>query len=123
MFHDGLKAMFERKHQKLVPTHVFIRRMVGYFVFVIVLIGAALLIGVLGYHFFDSLSWVDALLEASMILGGMGEINPLTNSAAKVFASMYALFSGLLFIAIMGILFTPILHRLMHSFHMEDKDF
>ncbi|MFH1201526.1 MAG: hypothetical protein V1674_01390, partial [Candidatus Omnitrophota bacterium] len=67
-------------------------------------------------------SWVDSLLNASMILGGMGQVNLLTNTGAKVFASLYALFSGLVFIAIMGIVFSPIVHRMLHKFHIDDED-
>jgi hypothetical protein len=79
----------------------------------------ALFIGIAGYHWIDKLSWVDSLLEASMILGGMGPINPLHNDAAKIFASAYALFSGLILIGVMGIILTPITHRLLHKFHVE----
>ena len=111
--------MFERRHQKLVPVHVFIRRMLAYVVFIIAVISIALLIGMIGYHSFAGLSWIDSLLNASMILGGMGEIDPLTTPAAKIFASVYALFSGLIFVASMGIFFTPIMHRMLHSFHMD----
>ena len=82
-----------------------------------------LFMGMAGYHWLAGLHWVDALLNASMILGGMGPVNLLTNTAAKVFASAYALFSGLVFIAIMGILFAPMVHRLLHTFHMEDDEF
>ena len=114
--------MFEQKHQKLVPVAVFVRRMLVYVLAVALLILGVLFIGMAGYHYFAGLAWVDALLNASMILGGMGEIDPLTNTAAKIFASFYALFSGLIFIVIMGILFAPIMHRILHSFHMEEKD-
>ena len=68
------------------------------------------------------LSWIDSLLNASMILGGMGPVDPMTNTGAKIFASAYALFSGLMFIAVMGVVFSPILHRMLHKFHMDDKD-
>jgi len=114
--------MFEHKHQKLVPITVFMRRMAAHVVLVILLVLGALSIGVIGYHFLAGLTWVDSFLNASMILGGMGEIDPLINTAAKVFASIYALFSGLVFIAIMGIFLAPIMHRVLHSFHMEDKN-
>lgn len=114
--------MLEQKHQKLIPFEVFIHRMLNYVLVVILLILIVLSIGVIGYHSLAGLSWVDSLLNASMILGGMGEIDPLTTNAAKIFASIYALFSGLFVIAIMGILFAPIMHRVLHSFHMEDKD-
>ena len=72
-----------------------------------------------GYHWLDDLNWVDSLLEASMILGGMGPVNPIKTTSAKLFASAYALFSGLVFIGIMGIVLTPIAHRLLHKFHVE----
>ncbi|OGX26940.1 MAG: hypothetical protein A2787_05090 [Omnitrophica WOR_2 bacterium RIFCSPHIGHO2_01_FULL_48_9] len=114
--------MFEQKHQELVPVVVFVRRMITYVLLVIFVILGSLSIGVVGYHYLAGLPWVDSFLNASMILGGMGEIDPLTNTSAKIFASVYALFSGLVFIAIMGILFAPIMHRVLHSFHMEDKD-
>ena len=83
------------------------------------LVVPALCIGIAGYHWIDNLSWVDSLLEASMILGGMGPVNPLRNDAAKIFASGYALFSGLMLIGVMGIILTPITHRLLHKFHVE----
>ena len=86
----------------------------------LVLIVGVLCLGMAGYHWLAGLNWVDALLNASMILGGMGPVDPLRNPGAKVFASVYALFSGLVFIAIMGILFAPMMHRLLHTFHMED---
>ena len=115
--------MFEQKHHKLAPVSVFMRRMAVYLGIVMLLIVGVLCIGMAGYHWLAGLNWVDALLNASMILGGMGPVDPLTNTGAKLFASAYALFSGLVFIAIMGILSTPMIHRLLHSFHMEDKGF
>jgi len=79
----------------------------------------ALLIGVSGYHWIAGLGWVDSILEASMILGGMGPVNPLTKTSAKLFASAYALFSGVVFIGLVGILLTPVVHRILHKFHVE----
>ncbi len=81
----------------------------------------ALGIGVIGYHVFVGLPWIDALLDASMILGGMGPVNPITTTSGKLFASFYALFSGLFFIAAAGVLLAPFLHRLLHRFHLEQK--
>ena len=114
--------MFERKHQKLIPVPVFLRRMTVYAALAVLLVLGALLIGVIGYHFLAGMTWVDSLLNASMILGGMGEIDPLSNTPAKIFASLYALFSGLVFIVIMGIFLAPIMHRVLHSFHIEDRN-
>ncbi len=115
--------MHEKKSQKVAPVSVFIKRMTVYIGIVILLLNCALFIGVAGYHWFAGLSWIDSLLNASMILGGMGPVDLLTNSAAKIFASAFALFSGIFFIAMMGILFVPIIHRVLHKFHAEDKDF
>lgn len=112
--------MFERKHEKVVPLSVFVRRMLGAVGLACGLVLPALLIGVAGYHWIDKLEWIDSLVEASMILGGMGPINPLRNDAAKIFAAGYALFSGLVFIGVMGIVLTPLAHRVLHKFHVEE---
>lgn len=79
----------------------------------------ALAIGVLGYHFIAGLDWVDAFLNASMILGGMGPVNPLTTDAAKIFAAFYALFSGLAFVGFTAVMLAPFVHRLLHKFHWD----
>jgi hypothetical protein len=86
------------------------------------LILVALSLGVAGYHWIAGLDWVDSLLEASMILAGMGPVSQLTASRSKIFASGYALFSGLIFIGIVGIALSPILHRAFHKFHIDEKD-
>jgi hypothetical protein len=114
--------MFERKHERLAPVSVFVRRMVASIAVAGLLIAAALFIGVAGYHLIAGLDWVDSLLEASMILGGMGPVSPLATTASKVFASGYALFSGLMFIALMGIVLGPIVHRFLHKFHIDEQD-
>ena len=111
--------MFERKHEKLAAPSVFARRMFKAFGLSMGLVAPALAIGILGYHWIDELSWVDALLEASMILGGMGPVNPLKNEHAKIFAALYALFSGLILIGVMGIVLAPLVHRVLHKFHVE----
>jgi len=77
--------------------------------------------GVLGYHLLARLSWLDSLLNASMILGGMGPVDELHQPAAKLFASFYALFSGLAFIAVASVLVAPFAHRVLHSLHVKDK--
>lgn len=114
--------MFERRHENLAPPAVFARRMAVSVVLAGTLAGTVLLLGILGYHFIAGFGWVDSLLEASMILGGMGPVSRLPNQAAKVFASFYALFSGLVFIALMGIILAPVAHRMLHKFHLEGKD-
>jgi hypothetical protein len=114
-----LLPKLEKSHQKLAPFSVFIQRLAGALVVACCIIACVLFIGVSGYHWLAGLDWIDSLLEASMILGGMGPINPIKTTAAKLFASGYALFSGLVFIGIMGIVLTPVVHRLLHKFHVE----
>jgi hypothetical protein len=80
----------------------------------------SLFAGILGYHYIARQSWIDSLLNASMILGGMGPVGDLHSDAAKVFASIYALFSGLVFIGMLGMLLAPFVHRLMHRFHIDE---
>lgn len=79
-------------------------------------------IGILGYHFLEHLSWIDAILNAAMILTGMGPVNPIRTTPGMLFASFYALFSGIIFITTAAVLLTPIAHRLMHRFHLEAGD-
>jgi TRAP-type C4-dicarboxylate transport system permease small subunit len=114
--------MYERRHDQLAPRSVFVKRIVASLAVALGLICVALLIGIAGYHFIAGFNWIDSLLEASMILGGMGPIKELPNDAAKIFASIYALFSGLLLIAMMGIILSPVIHRIMHKFHVDEKD-
>jgi hypothetical protein len=113
---------YERRHDQLAPRSVFVRRIIASLVVALCLIAVALFIGICGYHFLAGFNWVDSLLEASMILGGMGPVNQLPTDAAKVFASIYALFSGLILIALMGIILSPVIHRVMHKFHVDEKD-
>ena len=84
------------------------------------LVSIALGIGVLGYHYLGGLPWIDALVNASMILGGMGPVDPIKSDAGKLFVSAYALFSGLLFIGAASLVLTPFVHRVMHKLHMEE---
>jgi hypothetical protein len=85
-------------------------------------LGVGLGIGVLGYHFIAHLNWIDSLLNASMILGGMGPTDTLRTDAAKIFASLYALFSGLAFVGIVSVLLAPFVHRMLHRFHAEEHE-
>jgi hypothetical protein len=114
--------MFERRHEKLAPLPVFIKRVAVSLALSICLILVVLSFGIAGYHWIAGFDWVDSLLEASMILGGMGPVNQLTTTGSKIFASGYALFSGLIFIAVVGVGLSPILHRMFHKFHLDEKD-
>ena len=114
-----LVSRLERRHEKLAPFPVFAKRLAVSVALACCIVGPVLFIGILGYHWLGGLDWVDSVLEASMILGGMGPVNPITTAGAKLFASAYALFSGLVFIGVMGIVLTPVVHRVMHEFHVE----
>jgi len=98
--------------------HRFFRAML----FAGAVIGASLFLGILGYRYIAGFGWVDSLLNASMILAGMGPVGELKTDGAKIFASAYALFSGVVFISATGILLSPVFHRVLHRFHIEEKD-
>ena len=113
---------YEHRNDQLAPRSVFIKRVIAALAVALGLILTALVIGIAGYHFIAGFNWIDSLLEASMILGGMGPIKELPTDTAKVFASIYALFSGIVFIGVMGIILSPVVHRIMHKFHVDEKD-
>jgi|SRR4051812_13503015 hypothetical protein len=117
--------MADRRHRRLLPmpTRQEFARHMGRGILVSgALIAISLGIGVVGYHLTAGLDWVDALLNASMILTGMGPVSPLATNGAKLFASAYALFSGVIFIASAGVAVGPVAHRFLHRFHLELDD-
>jgi hypothetical protein len=114
--------MFEHRSERLASQSVFVRRMLRYALVTAGIILFSLGIGMIGYHYLESLSWIDSLLNASMILGGMGPVNTLQTNVGKVFASLYALYSGIILLASVGVLATPIFHRFMHRFHLNLED-
>ena len=111
--------MFERRSEPLISRAAFLRRFVRHLAAALGIILGSLAMGVAGYHFLEGLSWIDSLVNASMLLGGMGPVNELHTTAGKLFASFYALYSGLLFLVVAGVLFAPLIHRLLHSFHLD----
>ncbi len=113
---------FERRHEPLAGRKLFLQRVLVYLGFSLLIIGISLAIGVLGYHYTERLSWIDSLLNASMLLGGMGPVDPLHTEAGKLFASFYALFSGVVFLVAVGVLIAPIFHRFLHRFHLIPGD-
>jgi hypothetical protein len=111
---------FETKHQPLLPRCLFAQRILINLGIASALIGISLLVGMCGYHYFESMSWIDAFVNAAMILSGMGPIGELHTSSGKLFAGFFALYSGLLLIMIAGIVLAPVVHRFLHRFHMEE---
>ena len=114
---------FERRHERLAPFRIFAQRMAASLGIASGLVAVVLAIGLSGYHWLAGFGWINSLLEASMILGGMGPVrgSDLQTNSAKIFASLYALFSGLMFIGIMGVVLSPIIHRFLHKFHIDEK--
>ena len=114
--------MYEHRTERLLPFDKFLWRLSNHAFFAFVLVAGSLTIGILGYRYLDDLSWIDSLLNASMILGGMGPVDPLKTKAAKLFASVYALYSGLVVLVAAGIIFAPVFHRILHKFHLEETE-
>jgi hypothetical protein len=114
--------MFEHRSEPILPTHAFAVRVVAHLLLSTLVVGAALGLGVVGYHYLGGLPWIDSLVNASMILGGMGPVDPIASAGGKYFASFYALFSGLLFIGAASIVLAPFMHRIMHKLHIDDED-
>src|SRR5947199_833082 len=114
--------MYERRKQRLLSRFEFGKRVSRHGLMALGVLVFGLGIGVAGYHWLAHLNWINSLLNASMILGGMGPVDPLPTNAAKLFASFYALFSGLAFIGIVSVLLAPFVHRMLHRFHAEDRD-
>ena len=113
--------MLEQRHEPLLPARQFAWRVAAFAGAAGLLIVLALGLGIAGYHWIAGFSLIDALLNASMILAGMGPVGALHGRAAKLFASAYALFSGVVFITVAGVLFTPLIHRVLHLFHVNDS--
>jgi len=110
------------KLQPLAPPQVFRRHMVTSMRTAGMIIGGSLAAGVLGYHYWGGLEWLDALVNAAMILGGMGPVDPIKSTAGKWFESVYALYSGVALLTTVGVLFAPALHKVLHHFHIDEKD-
>jgi hypothetical protein len=113
--------MYEHRKQPLLSTAKFLKRVGRHWLAGFGVLGFGLGGGVVGYHYIAGLSWIDSLLNASMILGGMGPVDSLKTDAAKIFASLYALFSGLAFVGIVSVMLAPFVHRLLHRVHAEEK--
>src|SRR5206468_13035687 len=114
--------MYEHRKQPLLSTAKFLKRVARHWLAGFGVLVFGLGVGSLGYHYIAGLSWIDSLLNASMILVGMGPVDPLTTNGAKIFAACYALFSGLAFIGIVSVLLAPFVHRLLHRVHAEESE-
>ena len=110
----------EKSGDSLLPKHIFYARLVVSFGKSLIIVGFSLFMGSAGYAYFGGLDWVDALLNAAMILTGMGPVDRMVTTSGKLFATFYALYSGIAFLSMMAILIAPILHRFLHRFHLED---
>ena len=112
---------YEHHTQPLLPRAAFARRVLRHLAFALGLIGFSLGIGVAGYHLLEGMTWLDATLNAAMILGGMGPVTALQTDGGKLFASIYALFAGIIFLVAVGVFIAPIAHRLLHHFHLDTE--
>jgi len=110
---------YERRHQPLLASHHFYRRLLRHIAVVLGLLIVSLILGMSGYVYFESLSWTDAFLNAAMLLGGMGPVNNPMTEGGKLFAGIYALYAGVVFLVAAGIMAAPLAHRLLHRFHLE----
>ena len=112
---------YEHRSEPLLPRRFFVRRLLRHLLVASAFAALSLLLGVVGYHRFAGLSWIDSLLNASMILGGMGPVGELATDSGKLFASFYALYAGVAFLATSAVLIAPVAHRLLHTLHLEGE--
>ncbi len=112
--------MYESKQHRPLTHSQFVQRVLSHLLGAMVLLAASLGAGMLGYVHFEHLSWMDAFLNSAMLLGGMGPVNAPQSDAGKFFAGLYAMYAGLVFIVTAALLFTPIMHRVLHRFHWDD---
>jgi len=111
--------MYEHHQEPLLPVDKFIGRLFQSFLLALGFIAFSLLLGAVGYHFTEGLKWIDATLNAAMILAGMGPVDTLHTTAGKLFATFYALYSGIAFLTVSAILLAPVIHRFLHRFHIQ----
>jgi hypothetical protein len=113
---------YESRRQPVASQSVFLGRLTRNGVYSVVLVAISLLIGTVGYIYFENMRTIDAFANASMILASMGPLTPLITDGGKLFASLYAIFSGFLLIGISTLMLAPVFHRILHRFHVEDGD-
>lgn len=113
--------MFEHKNQPLIPVHAFYKRALWHLFISSLILSFCIIIGVIGYHFIAYAKWLDAFHNACMILSGMGPVIEIKNTGGKWFSSLYALFSGVIFITNIGVILAPAAHRIFHILHVEEN--
>ena len=114
--------MFEHRNQRLASSRTYRRRLVQSGTVGLITIVVSLAVGMAGYHWLESLEWLDAFVNASMLLSGMGPLHNPETAAGKLFAGIYALYSGFAVLVIAAIMFAPVVHRILHRFHIEEAD-
>ena len=114
--------MEENKNIPLIPRRIFVRRVSRVGLKGVAVLLAALGVGMVGYHHFEGVSWVDAYVDAAMILSGMGPLGELHTTGGKLFAGTYAIFSGVVLLTTIGVFLAPIVHRLFHKFHLANEE-
>lgn len=118
----SLESLFEHKSEPLLPRSQFLGRIAAAIGVTLIIIAASLALGMVGYHFLGGLPWIDALLNSAMILTGMGPVDPMQTTGGKLFATFYALYSGVAFLSMTAVLLAPIIHRAMHKFHLDAEE-
>ena len=111
--------MYEHRRQKLLSWPAFLRRLARQGLSALILVVVSMGIGTVGFHVLSGQLWLDALLNSAMLLGGMGPVGDLGGTGGKLFATFFALYSGLVFLIVAGLLFIPVFHRLLHRFHLD----
>lgn len=105
---------------KLAPSAVFVPRVARSSLLAFSMLSATLVVGTIGYHLIDQFDWLDASHQSAMLLAGMGPVKEISTTAGKLFDSFYALFCAVVLLGASGVLFTPLIHRILHRFHLED---
>jgi sterol desaturase/sphingolipid hydroxylase (fatty acid hydroxylase superfamily) len=113
---------YEHRAQRPISRHQFLRRLAEHGGYAMVLIAISLAVGMVGFHVLARLSWIDAFLNAAMLIGGMGPVDTLPTDGAKLFAGLFALYAGLLVLVMAALLLTPVFHRLLHHFHWTERE-
>ena len=114
--------MYERKHEPPIPRSRFVWRVILHALISACILAFSIILGIFGYEHFEKLPWRDAFLNSAMLLGGMGPVNPPLTNDGKIFAGLYALYAGLVFLIVIAIIITPVVHRIMHKFHWGNEE-